>query len=181
MSLLICSPLSSVHTDNCIGSPPRSIWRGQDSSEKTLSNITGSGDGDEAYIFPALVAVASLSPPPTVASVVVGRPIPHAVPLCPPRPSGEARGGEDDGGGEVQSRLHHAPGDRLEWPATGPTVLAPLEPLYSPPHRSPTPDGLPSYEASQRRAEARLARRVLESRLGIYPGSAGASGGAGRP
>ncbi len=55
------------------------------------------------------------------------------------------------------------------------TPLTPLQPPYSPPKRTPTPDGLPSYEASQQAAQARLTRQLLEARLGIPPSQSSSS------
>lgn len=59
--------------------------------------------------------------------------------------------------------------------STAPPVLAPLKPRYRPPQRRPTPPGIPSFEASQRSLESRLALR----RMGLGASVAACRSGGG--
>ncbi len=139
-------PLSTVHN---IVAPSRSIRRCKDSSENTPSTIASD---DEAYVFPA--AVVSLTS--------LGR----RRTTSPPESPAPGRSAA-----QVQWELRRAAGARslaaspqADQRRSFPAYLAPLQPLYSPPERTPTPAGLPSYEGSQRAAEARLSRRVMDGR-----------------
>ena len=154
LSAALTVPEPSAHPlPSAIGNQAiRSVWGGKDSSERTPSHA---GSEEDAYVFPAvLVSSDSLT---AIEAPTFSQPRGVRRPVASPR-----------------SRPA-SPSPRSIVPPL--PVLAPLEPLYAPPERTPTPTGLPSYEASQRAAEARLARRAVESRLGISPRTPTGGGG----
>ncbi len=157
-----------------------SMWRRKDSSEKTPSTAA-----DDA-IFPATAVTSSASlealasavtaaTSPTsldaaaaaAAVTAVASPTSLDAPAPAARPSqtmttaaAVPEGPDHTGRGMATTPAAAAAEGTATQPVAAPpaspSVLAPLRPPYSPPRRNPTPEGLPSYEASQQRAQQLL-------------------------
>ncbi|TPX13232.1 uncharacterized protein E0L32_006432 [Thyridium curvatum] len=139
---------------------PRSIWRHRDSSEKTVST-PGSplsafqrvrDDNGQGICLAAALSTCSLAPRTPCSASREDEELPEQPPSSRAASSlGTHNILKSRGDGSDQRSSSHRLSQENE--------VAPLQPLYLPPRRPPTPDGLPNYEQAQQEALARRRRQ----------------------